>query len=234
MQASLAAAQDSVKTRRKIVRDTLLLNGASILSQGLLFLQSLVVMRVLDPAAYGVWLGLTVFLAYGGYAHLGLEQGLGFRLPFYHARGDLGRAKEVQDTAYFFWTLASLAVGAGLLLCALLRPQPSEIARWGLLALAGILPLTQQTLFYSRWQSAAKLDFSMVSMAYALRSVSTFCLAIPLAYLLNVQGVMLAAVITAGWSQPIGGVDLPIGTEDSARGGCYASYCGSDPRSSWW
>jgi O-antigen/teichoic acid export membrane protein len=198
MDASVATAQDAVNTRRKIVRDTVLLNAASILSQGLLFLQSLVVMGILDPAAYGIWLSLTIFLAYGGYAHFGLEHGIGLKLPYYRARGEMDRAKEAEDTAYFFWTLASLLFGVAVLLYALLVPQPSAVMRWGLLALAGMLPLTQQTLFYARWQSAAKLDFSKVSMANALRSVSTFCLAIPLAYLLNVEGVMLAAVLTTG------------------------------------
>ena len=93
MEGVLEVAKDAVKTRKKIVRDTVLLNASSILSQALLFLQSLVVMRILDPAAYGVWLGLTVFVTYGGYAHLGLEHGLGFKLPYYRARDEIDRVQ---------------------------------------------------------------------------------------------------------------------------------------------
>src|SRR5438309_1189627 len=68
---------------RKVLKDTAMLNGAALASQAAALLQSLVVMRLLQPQTYGVWLAATIVLSYGGYAHFGGEHALELRLPYF-------------------------------------------------------------------------------------------------------------------------------------------------------
>ena len=99
--------------RYKIARDTLLLNAGSVVSQGLMMLQALLIMRLLDPGVYGVWLGLNILLTYGAYANLGLEYGLGVRLPYYSGQGNREREGQVEDTVYVGWIVNAFSFSLG-------------------------------------------------------------------------------------------------------------------------
>lgn len=183
--------------KHKILKDTLIMNAASLIGQLLGILQSLVLMRLLQPSKLGVWLGLGILIMYGNYVHLGLDYGLGIRLPYYRGREDAEREDQAQDSAYVAWTALSVLFGAGLAAYALLMPQPSALVRWGLLAIAAMVPLEQQSAFFGRWQTSSPIDFKLGSYIAVGRSLLTFVLMIPGAWFFGVPGVVGAAFLVS-------------------------------------
>jgi O-antigen/teichoic acid export membrane protein len=208
---------DDIKSslRRKIVRDAVMLNVGTIIGQVLAVVQSLLVMRVLDPTGYGTWLGLVVLLSYAGYAHFGVENGLGIRLPYYRGLEDTERELRVSDTSYAVWTLSAGVLSVAILLYAAFFTEPS-LLRTGLLVVSAMVPLKQQVAFVERWLGS-RAEFMRIILINVLLSILSFCLVVPLAYWLGIRGVMYGTLIASvlpfvmhvGWSgyRPMGHFD---------------------------
>ncbi len=155
-------------------------------------------MRFLDPEQYGLWLSVLILLTYSGYVHFGLEHGLGIRVPYYQGQGNAVRATQIADTVYIAWTSLALLLGAGVILYAVVVPQVTMVTQWGLIIVAGLTVLGQQTNYLTRWQTAGLKDFVLPSKLSIARSFLSFCVIVPLAYFLNVMGVMIGTLIVTG------------------------------------
>ena len=178
----------------KVLRDTAMLNGAALVGQLASVAQSLIVMRFLEPATYGIWLGLTIILTYGGFAHFGAEHGMGIRLPYFRGKSQSARAKGMADSVFIAWTVSALVVAAGVAIFAVTSRSITPIVRQGLLAIALLVPLNQQATFYSRWQGAALIDFRLSSILSVVQSWTSLVLVSVLVVWLGLRGVMIAAV----------------------------------------
>jgi len=182
----------------KILKDTASLNIALIIGQGLAVLQTLIIMRFLDPAMYGLWLGLMILLSYSGYVHMGMEHGMAVRLLYHQGQGNTVRVSQIQDTAFTMWSGLSLIFALCVFGYAFLIPQASPIQKLGLVIISGLIIFEQQIAFLGRWQTSFLKDFSLFSISNILRAFLSFVLLIPLAYLYNVTGVMIGAFIVSG------------------------------------
>ena len=182
----------------KILKDTASLNIALIIGQGFAVLQTLIIMRFLDPAMYGLWLGLMILLAYSRYIHMGMEHGMAVRLLYHQGRGNKVRVSQIQDTAYTMWTGLSLTFALCVFAYAMLIPQASSIQKWGLIIISGLIIFEQQITFLGRWQMSFLKDFSLFSISNILRSILSFIFLVSLAYFYNVTGVMIGALVVSG------------------------------------
>ena len=184
--------------RNKVLKDTVLLNASNLIGQFMSVVQGLVIMRCLDPEKYGLWLGLCIILTYSGHVHLGLEYGLGARLPYYQGQANSERAAQTEDTVYIVWTGMIILFSIGIFIYAILGTVSSSIERIGLIALCGIVFFEQQIRYLSRWQTTALKDFSLVSYLAVVRNIISFVFVVSLAYFLNVTGVIIGAFAVAG------------------------------------
>lgn len=182
----------------KILKDTASLNIALIIGQGLAILQTLIIMRFLDPAMYGLWLGLIILLNYGGYVHMGMEYGMALRLLYYKGQGNVARVVQIQDTVFTMWTGLSLIFAFCVFVYALFVPQTSSVQEIGLIIISGLIIFEQQIAFLARWEISFLKDFSLLSISNILRAGLSFILFVPLAYFFNVIGVMIGAFIVSG------------------------------------
>jgi O-antigen/teichoic acid export membrane protein len=182
--------------RKKILKDTLLLNASSIIAQGVGFFQSIFMMKFLDPDTYGLWLGLNIVLLYSAHIHLGMEFGMGVRLPYFNGKGEIERAEQMADTVYVLWTAAVILLAAGVVAFGLFMPGLKEIERFGLFIIAAISLFAQQIQFFTRWLTSAQKDFSVISIMSIVRSVVSFVLTVLFARSYGVQGVIVAAGLT--------------------------------------
>ena len=183
--------------RNKVLRDTAMLNGAALTAQGAGVVQSLIVMRLLEPRVYGIWLGLVIILTYGGLAHFGTEHGIELRLPYFRGKNQSGRASAMADSVFLVWTISTLFVAAGVAIYALVSKQSSPLVREGLLAIAVLLPLNQQANFHSRWQGAALTDFKLSSALSVLQSWVSLLVIVPLVYFMGLRGLMIGTVLVS-------------------------------------
>ena len=186
------------KQKLKILKDTASLNIALIIAQGLGVLQTLIIMRFLDPTMYGLWLGLMILLSYSGYVHMGMEHGMCVRLLYHQGQGNETRVTQIQDTTFTMWSGLSLMVAFCVLGYALLIPQGSFVEKRGLIIISGLIIFEQQIAFLGRWQTAFLKDFTLFSISNILRAILSISILIPLAYFYNVSGVMVGAFIVAG------------------------------------
>ena len=173
-----------------------MLNAATLTAQAAGVIQSLLVMRLLDPAVYGIWLGLTILLTYGGFAHLGTEHGIELRLPYFLGKGQRARGAAMADSVFLVWTVSTLIVASGIALYALVAEQRVSV-REGLFTIALLLPLNQQANFHSRWQGAARTDFRVASLISIAQSWISLIVIVPLVYWLGLRGIMLGSVLVA-------------------------------------
>ena len=187
-----------MKTQKlKILKDTASLNISLIISQMLAVFQSLIIMRFLDPAIYGLWLGLMILLNYSSYVHMGMEHGMAIRLLYHKGQGNEARVAQIQNTAFTMWTGISLIFALCVFGYALLVPQSSPIQKLGLVIISGLIICEQQIAFLGRWQTAFLKDFSLFSISNILRAGLSVVILIPLAYLYNVKGVMVGALVVS-------------------------------------
>lgn len=183
--------------RAKILKDTAMLNAASIIGQGITIGQSLLVMRFLGPDALGVWSGLSILLTYSLYAGLGIDYALGIRLPYYQGQGNVEREIKIADTVYVAWSGITLLLVLCMLGYALLAQQLTSIERLGLASISGLILLEQQMRFWGRWQTASRKDFTLFSLLSILKATISFCIIVPLAYFFSVSGVMVGTLLVA-------------------------------------
>ncbi len=190
-----STSEDSLQS--KITKDSIVINLASICSQILVFVQTVLVMRMLNPELYGIWIGLNIMLAYSGFANLGLEYVLAIRYPYYQGKEDEGKCASIADTVYFVWTLATALYVVGILIYTLTFSQPSKIIFGGLIAISILIILEQQTTFYNRWITTSEKNFSFPSYVSILRNAASFFIIVPLVYFFSVEGLMIGSVLVS-------------------------------------
>ena len=174
--------------RHKIVRDAALLNGANLIGQCAAIVQRLLVMRFIDPSLYGIWLAAAIVQTYAGYAHFGLEHGMGVRLPYYIGKGDESRPVQIAQTAYGTWTLLALLTAAGVSVYALLFAHGA--LQISLLAIAAMIVFEQQIQYAVRWHSSTTQNFALISKLAVARTLLLFVFAVPAAWAFGIYGLI--------------------------------------------
>ncbi len=107
---------DSTSLRRSVLSYT----SAAIFCRVAAIVQSLLVIRWMEPEALGVWLGLQLITIYGTHAHFGVLAALNQQLPRHLGRNEADRADRIEDLARG-WILILLVGGvsaAGLMAAA--------------------------------------------------------------------------------------------------------------------
>jgi O-antigen/teichoic acid export membrane protein len=174
---------------------------ASLTGQVFKIIQGFLVLKFLDPAAFGVWLSLEIVIKYSTYINMGLEHGFSNRLPYYLGQGKVEKVQQTQDTAFLAWTSITIVFTIGVLIYSAFVQNPSAIFRWGLIVIALLVLFEQQITYLTRWETSGMKNFSLFSRLQVIRTIITFCLVVPLAYFFNVGGLMagtlLAAVVIA-------------------------------------
>lgn len=173
------------------------MNLAIIIGQVFKVLQGFLILKFLDPAAYGIWLSLEIIIKYSAYAHLGVEYGFSNRLPYYIGKNNSGRIREMQDTAYLTWTVFASIFTLAILAFSVFNTNTSLIFKWGLPVIAVMVLSEQQITYLGRWLTSGKKDFSTFSRMQVVRTIINFCLIIPLAYFFNVGGLMAGTLFTS-------------------------------------
>lgn len=186
---------DSLK--QKILNDSFITNLANLISQGLSVLQGFIILRFINPDSYGMWLGLLILLRYGAYAHLGLEYGLMFRLPYYIGQDNAERTRQVQDNTFFGWTVLTILFAAGVLGYYFLFANVSNSSWFGLIVILVMLFADQQSAFLNRWHASAQKDFKSYGIISIVKGIVSFIIIVPLSYYFQIVGLMAGSLIVS-------------------------------------
>jgi O-antigen/teichoic acid export membrane protein len=86
---------------QRVLRDPATRFGAALyFALALNLVQGVWLMRLLDPADFGRWIGLLLIFSYGQHFHLGIQNSLLRQLPLLRGRGDRDRARELVGAAH--------------------------------------------------------------------------------------------------------------------------------------
>jgi O-antigen/teichoic acid export membrane protein len=181
--------------RNKILKDAALLNAANLVAQIAGIAQRLLVMRFIDPALYGVWLGASIVLTYSSYVHLGLEHGMGVRLPYYEGKGDASRTSEIASSVYGAWTAIAIVTAVGIAAWALIFS--SGAMQLSLLAIAAMVLFEQQIQYAVRWHSSATTNFPMIALLSVAKTLVMFLLVVPACWAFGIHGLIAGTVATS-------------------------------------
>ncbi len=183
--------------RNKILKDTVSLNISTFVVQMFSMFQTFLVMRILVPEFYGLWLSLLLVVSYSAYANLGTENGMAFLLPYDQFRGDSRRREEISDSCFVIWTAWTILFLVGTGIYFTFWHSSSQLPRIAVVVMSGIILCEQQIQFRTTWQTSALRDFSLVSKLNVLKGAISFVLVVSGTYLFREVGLMLATLIVS-------------------------------------
>lgn len=183
--------------KQKILNDSFITNAANLISQGLSLLQGFIILRFIDPGSYGVWLGLLILLRYGAYAHLGLEYGFMFRVPYYIGQNNAIRIQQVEDNTFIGWTVMTILFAIGVLGYYFMVEDVSHASWLGLIVILLMVFADQQSAFLNRWHTSVQKDFKSYGIVSIAKGILSFVIIVPLTYFFQIVGLMVGNLVVS-------------------------------------
>jgi len=163
----------------QLVADSMVVSGSTLFCQAIGVVTSLLFRALVSPLQMGVWQGLKLFLTYGNYLNLGVSKGAARELAVARGRGDETQAEAGLHSAFTANTLASLALGAALMIAAVWQYQFrggwSNPWSAGLAAMAVLVILQRYETFLVTIQRARQ-QFSLTSRLSVIEAVLTLAI----------------------------------------------------------
>jgi len=100
---------------RKLLGQIFHFSSATLTASFITLLQGILVLKLVEPTVYGIWMSLALILDYGIYFHLGLVNGLERSIPFFKGMNRDDKAQSAAETCKFTLLLLILT-GVALLL----------------------------------------------------------------------------------------------------------------------
>jgi O-antigen/teichoic acid export membrane protein len=149
---------------------------------------------LLGPHDYGVWIAVSLVLAYGAYVEFGVLSAMGRDLPLYLGQGDWHKAAAV-DGAARYTTICGAIFASMVVLAFSFLPTHSSMMALGLRVMAVVLIL-QQIYTYHRIVLRSNNKFVQLSQQQVILAILNAGLSIVLVVFLNLTGRMTAAILT--------------------------------------
>ena len=181
-----------------IIKDTLIYSGGSYIAIIIGFTVSVLSKRFLGVSGAGYWALLTVITTYGMYISLGMQNALIREVPQSIGAKKMKRAKEIEDVTFSFLIVTSLAGAVVIwLLSFFLFTDP--LLKTGMKIIAVLVSVTQ---LYNVILNIlrAKKQISILSKVVVFNMLFVAILALPGAYLFNVNGFAAGMVIATALS----------------------------------
>jgi len=178
--------------KTKTLNNIFSLGIATLISAILAFIVGIATRNILGPEAYGYWLSISILFTFIPLFHFGTLNAMNREVPFYMARKNLRRVKEIQDlTLSFIFTLPTLLVGFLLIISIALQFSSiaSEVKNGifltSIIALL-ILLSTYVEMYYKSCQ-----NFKFASRLISIKSVAQSLLTIIFVYWLDYLGLFI-------------------------------------------
>lgn len=191
---------------RRMFADWIVVSGATVVTQVLGVLSSLVLRMALSPAQMGVWQALKLLLANGNYANLGISKGAAREYTIALGRGAPQTAQHSLNLAFTVNTLSSGLFGAALAGCGLwigwlaggIGSSPWAVG----LIVVGALAVLQRYVTFQVTLLRSKLAFTATSQLSILEGLLTVVAVGPAAWLWGLPGLYagtLAVLAASLW-----------------------------------
>jgi O-antigen/teichoic acid export membrane protein len=180
--------------KEKIISDTLLYSSANYIVIIVGFIVSVFSKKFLGVSGAGYWALLTVVLTYGMYIGLGIQNALVREIPQCMGAKDIEKAREIEDVTFSYLIIAGVVGAVAIwILSFFLFTDP--LLKTGMKIVAVLVLVT---LMYNLIQNIlrARKQISILSKVVVINILLVAILALPGAYLFNVNGFAAGMVIT--------------------------------------
>ncbi len=169
-------------------------SSAMLLSHFVRLIQGLIVVKLMEPAVMGLWLGIQLISAYGMHSHFGMLNALNRQIPSWAAKEEHKRVEQIEAVGRavmllvgVLWVVVTIAV------CALGGFDRKMTA--GVLATGLVVAITLNSEFYS---SLFRSHHRFGTLGVVKLIESFFMLGgLPLVYLWGFYGICVRAVAVA-------------------------------------
>lgn len=201
-----AAATARRGEKGQVARDSAWNFGAAAATALCSGLRSLLLPKLLPTVdAFGILNFLNLFKAYSPYANGGVLMGYGIEVPHRRGSGQTADTAQLEDSAYTFSTLATLAFALGMLLLGSgwLFPVSGDL-QTGLLVFAVVVLLQNLLQFYSA-RLRVELNFKLRSQQEAVNSLAFTAVAVGGAAWFGLRavfaGLVLGELLALWWTR---------------------------------
>lgn len=179
-----------------IVRNIFSFGSATLLSAGLSFVVGVLTRNMLGPEQYGYWLTVSMLFSFVPLFQLGTVNAMNRDVPFYLARKDYKRAKEIKNlTLSFIFTLPLFLVVIFLVISGLLFfIDISYEYQIGFL-LASFISFFIFLSTYVEMYYKSEQNFKMASKLVSVKSISQSLITLLFIYLIGYEGLYIGMLL---------------------------------------
>lgn len=159
-------------------------------------IRGFIVARLLGPEAYGGWTALLQIYDQGGFAHLGILNGMEREVPYLLGKGEKEKAKAIRNAGYT--AIIGTTALIFLILCLISylgRGSYETLTRFALPMIGAALVLQIQTFLYNQVFMADQ-NFTPISQSWTIQSLLNFALSIALVYRMGIYGLVVALIVS--------------------------------------
>lgn len=169
---------------------------ASVLSKIAGGLSSFFIAKALQPANFGIWLTLTLFVSYCPILSLGTVETLLKQIPFYIGKGEFQTARRLEDVIFTAILLAAAAIlSIGLIFMLFLKQlQASSIMPEIILMVVAASLSFPSAYFYYRF--VARQNFKTMGIVEITRAFTNVSLIVGFSYIWGLMGAAAGFCIT--------------------------------------
>ncbi|MBI4707945.1 MAG: oligosaccharide flippase family protein [Candidatus Omnitrophica bacterium] len=181
--------------KKQIIKDTFKLTFARYCSQGIGFFTSIAMRRFLGPFYIGIWSLLKITMDYSTYLLLGVNEGLGYKIPALMGQNKSEEEERIKDAGFSFVFIISLVTSIILLISAfvLRKNYPIEVII-GIIVLSLYILLDRICGFYMLLLRARK-NFSMLSKAIIFDAATNLILIFLFVRNFKIYGLYIAVMV---------------------------------------
>ena len=186
--------------KRKILRQVGSFASASLLTQGITVIASILTRRFLGPLQMGVWSFIQVILIYAEYSTLGINNAVSREIPFHLGAKNHERAEEIKNLVFNFSVSTSLVIAAGMTLFACLyRKHLRPELLYGLFFAAALIIFQRvNNLLIELLRSYKK--FALLSRQMIFSAIVNAGLIALLAYRFKIYGFITAMCLSLAFN----------------------------------
>ena len=157
-----------------------------------LSVQGIIILKLVSPVIAGIWLGLQLIQNYGIQLHFGILNGMARQIPFYFGRGLQDMASRVESVSRFSIFMLSIFY---LVLAFVFMASGIVKDEWNVpICTMFIITMLRLNLEFHIGLFKATQQFNKATIIIGFE-VLLMCLALPLVYFFQLEGLLLRSFI---------------------------------------
>ncbi|MDD5194085.1 MAG: oligosaccharide flippase family protein [Candidatus Omnitrophica bacterium] len=201
-------------SKEKIVKDTTKYSLATIASQAIGVITSVLLRKLLDPSLMGIWTGLMIVLNYGLYADFGLFSAATVKIPYYKGKKEKHKIEKIMNLSFTVSIVAVILLAAMLIIVSFFLGKTFSLPVITGIRIVSFIMIATILYNFNIVMLRANKQFTMLSKVEIFNSAVTLVTVILLVTFFKLYGLyygtLLAVIASFLYSKSISHYDLKL------------------------